>query len=87
MRLRLSQVSSRMLLILGVLIAAVLVAPGASAQEGEGIQGTFINRDDGKKPVPGVVVVVSDASGTKVGTATSDADGSYSLDLPKPERT
>ncbi|HBX79243.1 MAG TPA: branched-chain amino acid ABC transporter permease [Acidimicrobiaceae bacterium] len=84
MRLRLSQVSSRMLLILGVLIAAVLVAPGASAQEGEGIQGTFINRDDGKKPVPGVVVVVSDASGTKVGTATSDADGSYSLDLPKP---
>lgn len=56
----------------------------ASAQGGEAIAGTFLNREDGNKPVAGVKVDVVDSSGKKVGTAVSDDSGKYSLDLPGP---
>lgn len=57
---------------------------GAQGEATEGIRGTFVNPDDGGKPVEGVEVVVRDEAGKKVGTATSGEDGKYSLDLPEP---
>lgn len=74
-----------------ILAGFVNLAPPAAAQGDdsddeptEAISGTFINRDDNNKPVAGVRVEVRDASGKKVGTAKSDEDGKYSLELPGP---
>jgi len=50
----------------------------------ERIAGTFINRDDGAKPVAGVELKVTSESGEEIGTATSDEEGKYSIDLPGP---
>ena len=75
------------------LTAVFASAHPASAQDGgedqestsaEGIEGTFINRENSDKPVAGVEVVVVDEQGKKVGTATSGDDGTYALDLPGP---
>lgn len=64
--------------------AGAAVLQDDPAEASEGIAGTFVNRDDGGKPVAGVEVVVKDESGAEVGTATSDDTGKYSLDLPGP---
>lgn len=80
-------------ILLATLCAAVAVAPAASAaptqddeptEAAEAIRGTFRNRDDGNAPVPGVEVVVRDASGEEIGTVTSTDDGSFFLGLPGP---
>ena len=52
----------------------------------EKIAGTFRNRDDGNNPVAGVDVVVTTEAGKNVGTATSDDEGRYELELPGPGR-
>jgi len=67
-------------------IATFALAPTVAAQEsqGEGIRGTFVNRDDDGKPVAGVDVLVRDVGGKEVGTATSDDEGKYALKLPGP---
>ena len=61
---------------------------GASVRQdestGEAIAGTFRNNDDGGKPVAGVDVVVRDDAGKEIGTATSDDEGKYELELPGP---
>lgn len=85
-RARLAWLLVGIAMLFGPFVALVGV-PAAGAQEeeaSEGIAGVFVNRDDNRAPVPGVEVVVRDESGEEVGTATSDDDGAYSLDLPGP---
>lgn len=68
------------------LFAGATTAGAAPLQDepSEQIAGTFINRDDNSAPVPGVEVKVTDEGGDEVGTAVSEDDGSYFLDLPGP---
>lgn len=75
----------------GATLGSALFAPsvGASVQQDddgkvEGIAGTLVNPEDGRKPVPGVEIVVKDAAGAVLGTAESDADGKYEFELPGP---
>lgn len=76
--------------LLAMFVALVGLAPSVGAQDdegsGEGIAGTFINREDGDAPVAGVEVVVSTEAGEELGTAVSDDEGNYSFDLPGPGR-
>lgn len=83
-------------LLLGVLLASLLTmyagagSAGATVRQddepaaSEQIAGTFRNRDDNNAPVSGVEIVVTDEAGDEVGSAVSDEDGSYSVDLPGP---
>jgi len=68
----------------GAAAAGASVAQDEPEASAEAIAGTFLNRDDNNQPVAGVEVVVTDASGKEVGTATSDDDGKYELALPGP---
>lgn len=58
---------------------AVLATVPALAQEGPAVQGTLATQDD--EPVEGVEIVVEDGSGV-VGTTTTDADGSWLVEVP-----
>jgi neutral amino acid transport system permease protein len=68
--------------LLAVGALAGLAAP-ASAQEaaGERVRGTLRSGED---PVPDVDIVVETADGQEVGTATTDAEGAFELELPGP---
>jgi len=76
------------LLLAGLGLFASAVEAGASQRQDvaptEGIAGTLVNPEDGRKPVAGAEIVVKDSSGKKLGTATSDADGKYAFELPGP---
>lgn len=80
------------LLLALVLVASVGLLPTSAGatplQEDdgkvEGIAGTLRNPDDGNKPVVGAEIVVKDASGKEVGSATSDDKGQYEIELPGP---
>ena len=75
--------------ILSVLITtALLAAPGlALAQDaGPSVQGTIDREDESGEEVgvEGVEIVVTTADGQEVGTAVTDAEGAFSLELPGP---
>ena len=82
----------RSLLLAGVCAAllATGLAAAAGAQEeeggGEAIRGVITRETEegDKQPVPGVEIVVETADGQEVGTATTDEEGRYQLDLPGP---
>lgn len=67
-----------------LVLLVVLVPSGADAAEddGEAVRGTLVA--DGE-PVEGVVVVVSDASGAEVASATTNAEGEFEVPLPAPD--
>ncbi len=80
-------------LVLGAVVTLLTLAAiggPALAQEDEGggeqITGTLLSRDEtGERVgVEGVSLIVYDADGTEIGTATSDADGNWAVDLPGP---
>jgi neutral amino acid transport system permease protein len=77
------------LLALVVLAAPALASSGASsddgtallAQGGEAVRGT-INDGEGE-PVEGVEITVADADGDVIETVTTDAEGSWEVELPE----
>ncbi len=73
------------------LLLVLLALPGvAVAQEGggEAVRGTLTRppEEEGGEPTPveGVDIVVATQAGEEVGTATTDAEGAYELELPGP---
>lgn len=70
---------------LGVLLAGLYLALGVGAgtalAEGETVQGRLVNN---REPVEGVSIEVKGPDGADVGSATSDADGRWSVPLPGP---
>ncbi|MPZ87688.1 MAG: branched-chain amino acid ABC transporter permease [Nitriliruptorales bacterium] len=76
-------------MILGAVFAALLVpahAEPALAQSSESVRGAITAEDEeGERvPVEGVEIVVSTTDGAEVGTVVTDAEGTYSLELPGP---
>ena len=73
-------------LVLGLVVAATFLASPSSAQEDEGtgggetVRGTI--RDDEGNGIEGVEILVETADGEEVGTATTDEDGTFTLELP-----
>jgi neutral amino acid transport system permease protein len=71
----------------GFLVALLLglallgVSPAVAQEASESVRGKIQN-DDG--PVEGVQILVETADGQEVGTATTDAEGDFVLDLPGP---
>lgn len=64
-------------------VAFVLLLPVAAGAQstGEAVRGTI---EQGDEPVEGVEIVVATPDGAEVGVATTDADGSFELELPGP---
>lgn len=62
-------------------IAAV---PQSGQEPDEAVQGTL--RDGDGEPVPEVTFIVSDADGTEIGQAVTDAEGRWQVPLPGPGR-
>jgi neutral amino acid transport system permease protein len=62
----------------------VTSALASSEEEGPAIQGTLTDETNPsqEKPVPGVEVTVLDESGNEVGTATSNAQGQFTITVP-----
>ena len=75
----------RRILLIGALVVLVLLAfPGAGLAEGESIRGTLQFRtEDGSEPIEGAVITVS-LDGEDIGSATSGADGTWSVPVPGP---
>jgi neutral amino acid transport system permease protein len=77
----------RRVLLAALLLLAALATP-ALAQEaeddgGEAVQGTLRQEVDGERePVEGVDITVADRDGNEIATATTDADGEWSVALP-----
>jgi neutral amino acid transport system permease protein len=73
-----------MLLMLGLLASPALAQDALLAQSEieQGLTGTL--RDGERNPVPGVTIVVSDASGNEVGTAETDDEGRWELAVDQP---
>jgi branched-chain amino acid transport system permease protein len=65
-------------------VPAASMVHASPEDEGPAISGTLTDESDpGKpKPVDGVEVTVLDESGNEVGTATSDAQGTFSITVP-----
>lgn len=73
----------RVLLVLGLSLAIFPLGLSAFAQE-EALAGTLVARtEEGSEPVEGVVIVVTQ-DGSEIGTATTDADGTWTVPLPGP---
>ncbi|HEX6337994.1 MAG TPA: branched-chain amino acid ABC transporter permease [Jiangellaceae bacterium] len=73
-----------LLALLTVTLAAAVAASAQGEEPGESIGGTLFQRIDGERvPVEGVVIVVSQ-DGTEIGSATSDAEGTWLVQLPGP---
>lgn len=73
-----------LLALLTVTLAAAVAANAQGEAPGESVGGTLFQRIDGERiPVEGVVVVVSQ-DGTEIGSATSDAEGTWLVQLPGP---
>ncbi|MGH3344052.1 MAG: branched-chain amino acid ABC transporter permease [Carbonactinosporaceae bacterium] len=70
----------RLVTVLLAVVAGVLAAPAAFAQDGESVQGTLRGPDG--KPVQGVVIVVT-SEGKRIGQDTSQASGSWEVQLPR----
>jgi neutral amino acid transport system permease protein len=68
-----------MTMVMGWLLVGV--SPAAAQDASETVRGTIQN-DEG--PIEGVEILVETADGEQVGTATTDAEGSFSLDMPGP---
>ncbi len=70
---------------LGVLVmivfAIMLPTASATAQDGESVLGTV--RDPGGDPVKGVAISVTQ-DGNEVGSTSTDADGTWQIDVPEP---
>lgn len=65
-----------------LIIIGVLAIPGLALAEGEAIGGAlFLATEDGRSPVEGVVISVSQ-DGTAIGSATSDAEGAWNVPVP-----
>ena len=69
------------------------LAPHAAAADGQGgggeggnvrVFGFLRNTAEDNEPVPGVTITVTTKDGEEVGTATTDEEGAYSIDLPGP---
>ena len=71
-------------LLLVVCFAAGLTAlvPGIASAEGEQVIGTIQTSRSG--PIEGVEITVTTPDGGDVGTATTDADGKWAVDVPGP---
>jgi branched-chain amino acid transport system permease protein len=74
--------SKAVLGLLAMLAIALLGAAPALAQEADETIGGVIRLD--RDPVEGVTLTVTDASGTEVGTAETDAEGQWRVPLPSP---
>ncbi|MGH3328276.1 MAG: branched-chain amino acid ABC transporter permease [Streptomycetales bacterium] len=70
----------RLVTVLLAVVAGVLAAPAAFAQEGESLQGTLRGPDG--KPVKGVTILVT-SDGKRIGHDTSEASGSWEVQLPR----
>ncbi len=73
--------------LLAVFVALAVSAAPAAAQEGaEAILGQldYEDADGNEVPVVGVIIRVTDAAGTEVGSVTSDAEGNFSIAVPGP---
>lgn len=74
----------RILIVVFLIGFFVLAFPGVGSAEGESIHGTLrFQTEEGAEPVEGVVVLVR-LDGDDVGSATSDADGSWEVPVPGP---
>jgi neutral amino acid transport system permease protein len=68
--------------LLGALVLVPLLATAASAA-GEDVHGTLrAEREGVRGPVAGVTVTVARQTGEPVGTATTDAEGAWAVELP-----
>jgi neutral amino acid transport system permease protein len=69
----------------GAAASASVVHASSEDEEGPAIQGVLIDESDpaSPEPVEGVEITVVDDSGNEVGTATSDADGEFSVTVPE----
>ena len=68
-------------------LAVVIGLAGPALAVGEMATGRLVNPGTGGEPsmpIEGAQVVVTTADGAEVGTATSDAEGRFSLELPGP---
>jgi neutral amino acid transport system permease protein len=77
-----SQLLIRLLLV--ILFAGGLAAatPGVASAEGETVSGTLQTRGSG--PIPDVGITVTTPDGDEVGSATSDENGRWEVELPGP---
>jgi branched-subunit amino acid ABC-type transport system permease component len=79
---RWSQSWLRLVLVLLIGGGVALLAPGIASAEGETISGTLQTRGGG--PVPDVEVTVTTSDGADVGSATTDENGRWEVELPGP---
>jgi branched-chain amino acid transport system permease protein len=59
-----------------------VAGPALATEGGEGVQGTLESAEG--EPVEGVEIIVTTPDGGEVGTAQTDADGSFDVPLPGP---
>jgi neutral amino acid transport system permease protein len=70
-----------LVLVLGAFVLAMLtLLPGVANAAGESVVGTLSTSKSG--PIEGVEVTVSTADGTEVGSAETDEDGKFAIDVP-----
>jgi neutral amino acid transport system permease protein len=72
----------RLLLVACFAVGLAAFTPGIASAEGEQVTGTLQTSRSG--PIEDVTVTVTTPDGKEVGTATTDADGKWSVDLPGP---
>lgn len=78
-----------MVFVIMAALFAFLPAAAASAQDGEAVTTTitFDDPETGERaPAAGVTIVVTDADGNEVGSAATDEEGIFLLELPGPGR-
>jgi neutral amino acid transport system permease protein len=72
----------RLLLVGCFAVGLAAFTPGIASAEGEQVTGTLQTSRSG--PIEDVKVTVTTPDGNEVGTATTDADGKWAVDLPGP---
>ncbi|MBB4931040.1 branched-chain amino acid transport system permease protein [Lipingzhangella halophila] len=79
--------SRRLVTVLLAVIAAILVIPGYAAaddQGGETLSGQISDPGSSDGGVEGIDITVTDDAGDEIGTATTDTEGAWEVDLPEP---
>jgi neutral amino acid transport system permease protein len=88
LRRRPSRPQQRVALVIRLLLVACFglglatLGPGVAHAEGEAVVGTLKTSKSG--PIDGVKVTVETPDGKEIGTAETDADGKWSVDVPGP---
>jgi neutral amino acid transport system permease protein len=72
----------RLTLVVSFAAGLAALVPGSASAAGEAVFGTLQTSKSG--PIEGVTVTVTTPDGATVGTADSDADGKWSVDVPAP---